>query len=179
MKTSQSIRAQIDAVSPELRIARNHTLAAQMAVSQLEALASVALLSHRGGEDLSNPANGISTILSFARSDAGRDLAAARIVLNLLEASTEFKSAFAILNPLHQELAEAVEREEAEARDERLALAAVEAAEQAARAKVEARIQADPNVVKARAALAGVKRLGQPLDPEAEDIARELAADLL
>jgi collagenase-like PrtC family protease len=50
--------------------------------------------------------------------------------------------------------------------------------EQVARAKVEAKILADPAVVKARADLSKVRRLGQPLDPEAEDIARELAADL-
>jgi hypothetical protein len=161
---SQFIRDQIDGIAADRRIAYVHTLAARMAVGQLEGQARAALLNFRGGEDLANPANTVGTILSFARSDAGRDLAAARIVLNLLESSTEFKSAFAILNPLHQELAEAVEREAAEAHDERLALAAVEAAELAARAKVEARIQADPAVTKARQALAGIRRLGEPLN---------------
>jgi prophage DNA circulation protein len=161
---SQFIRDQIDGIAADRRIAYVHTLAARMAVGQLEGQARAALLNFRGGEDLANPANTVGTILSFARSDAGRDLAAARIVLNLLEASPEFAEAATILNPLHQELAEAVEREAAEAHDERLALAAVEAAEQAAREKLAAKVQADPAVQRAKADLSKIRRLGEPLD---------------
>ena len=166
---SQFIRDQIAGFDADRRIAYVRTFAARLAVRQLEGQARVALVNFRGGEDLDRPQNNVGSILSFARSDAGRDLAAARIVLDLLEASAEFREAAATLDPLHQELAAAVEREAAEARKTREAEAAVEAAEAAAREKIEGKVQADPNVQKAREALASIRRLGQPLDVLAED----------
>lgn len=175
MKTSEQIRAEIAAVPPEIRVAYVHTLAARLAVQGFERTAAVSLLNFRGGEDLANPANNVSNVIAFARSDAGRDLAAARITLDLLEGSPEFKEASAILDPLEAALAAAVERELAEDHAHRLAEVAVEEAEEAARVKLAAKIGDDPQVKKAKAALAGIKRLGQPL--EEIDPALELAAD--
>lgn len=174
--TSEEIRTEIAAVSPDLAVAWVNTHAARLAVQQLEGQARVALLSFRGGEDLATPANNVGTALSFARSDSGRDLAAARIVRDLLEASPEFKEASAILDPLHESLVAAEAQERKELHRLLQAEAALADAEQAARLKLEAKIKDDPSVTKARAALSGIKRLGKTM-ADLEDPALELAQD--
>ena len=166
---SQFIRDQIAGIAADRRIAYVNTFAARLAVRQLEGQARVALVNFRGCEDLDRPQNNVGSILSFARSDAGRDLAAARIVLDLLEASAEFTESAATLDPLHAALAEAVERELAAAHKHRMAEVAVEEAQEAARQELLAKIDSAPGVVKAKADLSKLRRLGQPLDVLAED----------
>ena len=45
--------------------------------------------------------------------------------------------------------------------------------------KLEAKIQADPGVVRARANLAGIRRLGQPLDQVPHDSGESMALNNL
>ena len=168
MKTSNQIREEIGSIDNDLRLIHTRVAAARLAIAQLSKTAIVSLAFARGGED-DNPANHVAPVLAFCRSDAGRDLAAATVVLGVLEADPAFSEARAALDPLHQELAAAVEREAAEAHEERKATAALAEAEAAAREKIEGKVQADPNVQKARQALASIRRLGQPLDVLAED----------
>ena len=168
MKTSKEIRESIGSVDSDLRLIHTRVAAAHLAVEQLRKTAIISLAFAKGGED-DNPGNQVGAIIAFAQSNAGRDLAAASVVLEVLESDPAFIEAKAILDPLHAALAEAVERELAAAHKHRVAEVAVEEAQEAARQELLAKIDSAPGVVKAKADLSKLRRLGQPLDVLAGD----------
>jgi hypothetical protein len=176
MTTILDPRDRLASVPNHLRLA--HARASALRAYAAELQAPVLIATEGGGiGDTVTPSNNLSALVALSRSQPVTDLLAAERLLALIEDSADYKEAVVVVEPLLALAAQDVaEIEEAE-RKEREALAALNDAEQTARVKLEGKIAADPAVVKAKANLAGIKRLGQPLDPEPEGIARELAAD--
>ena len=130
--------------------------------------------------DIKNPQNSLNTLENIALSKDGVELAGREFMLKLLENSPEFAEASAVMTPalalIDSDLAQLERANELEGDAIRAEEAAREAAEGRHAAKLAAEIAKDPKVIAARAALAGVKRLGQPLDELASD-AEELRQD--
>lgn len=163
MRTSEEIRAEIAGVQIELRLIHARRRAADIIIDQAKRLAEIELCQHRGGEKLDDPNDHATALVAWTRSDAGAELANAMAVRDFLEELPTLAEARKVLDPLHQELAEAIEAERQAEAEHRAAEKAVADAEGAAREKALAKIDQDPKVKKAREALAGIKRLGEPL----------------
>lgn len=165
------------AVPNHLRLAHARALALRSWIAELEAPLRIGI-EGGGVGDVNNPGNNLPPLVALARASQASDLIAAERLLALIEASFDHIEAVLVIEPL-LELAAADVAEIAEAeRKEREALAALDDAEAAARVKLEAKIASDPAVARAKADLSKIRRLGRPLDDEASDVARELAADL-
>jgi hypothetical protein len=119
------------------------------------------------GYDLTNVHNNGANLVAFSRSQSGNDLVNARTLLAIIEASPEYAEALSIMQPVLKAIAADVAQEDAALEREREVNQALADAEAAARAQAEAdlqnRIDSDPQVKAARKALAGIKRLGEPL----------------
>ena len=130
--------------------------------------------------DIRNPQNSLNTLETLALSKDAVELAGREFMLKLLENSPEFAEASAVMIPalalVDSDLAEIERLNALEGDAIRAEESAREAAEGRHAAKLAAEIAKDPAVVKARAALAGVKRLGEPLGEMASD-AEDLRAD--
>jgi small-conductance mechanosensitive channel len=104
-----------------------------------------------------NISNSSSHIFHHVRSDQFAEFQAIKTALEISEESAEFKEAFAITDPLVQE----VRRLEQQLQDERTragqALHALNEVEQAARAAAEEKLANDPKVKAAREALAAAQ----------------------
>ena len=168
--TSTELRQSVYSHSPDARRARQNLIAIRGEIQRIGGLMQFQLTS-TAGTSPDEPA-----IVSVAASDTldvlGRYHIAEKLIVESAIA-TEIPG----IDALYAQIAEVEAREAEAATAAQAAQNALEEAEVAARAKLEAKIQADPGVVKARANLAGIKRLGQPLDPEPLDLDRELVAD--
>jgi hypothetical protein len=170
-------KERLNDVSALHRICYLRRAALQEHIEELESPLITALVGGGSG-DLNVPQNNLSGIVSLFHSDALGMLAKAREAMRLLEASQDFLDAVKVMEPL----LELVAADNAEIEEHRRLMGeasnaereALEAARTKAEAKIAAEVDRDPRVIKAREALAGIKRLGKPL----EDAARELAADL-
>lgn len=164
----------LESVPARLRLAHARAVALRAWIAELQIPIMIGI-EHGGTGDPRNPVNNLNNLHSIARSTQVAELLAAERVLALIEASADYKEAVPVIEPLLALCAQdAAEIEEAD-RKKREAEAALSEAERVAAEKLAAKVQADPAVVKARQALAGIKRLGVPL--EDTDAALELAAD--
>jgi hypothetical protein len=171
-KTSEQIREAMRSVNIHARVTFGRHRLVMLEIDRAKVAVNVGLLYHQGAGDPDQMPLG-----GYLDNPVVRQLSELKILRELIEESPQFAEAVEKLVPLHAEL-EAAEAREAEAAVvESAARIALEAAEEAAREKLAAKVQADPNVQKARQALAGIRRLGQPLDPEPVDADRELLAD--
>ncbi len=163
--TSTELRQSVYSHSPDARRARQNLIAIREEIQRIGGLMQFQLTT-TGGTEPDQP-----QIVSVAASDTLDVLGRYHIAEKLIVESA-VAAEIPALDALFAEIAEAEAREAEAATAAQAAQNALEEAEEAARLKLEAKIQADPGVVKARAALAGIKRLGQPLDLD-----RELVAD--
>jgi hypothetical protein len=166
--TSTELRQSVYSRSPDARRARQNLIAIRGEIERIGALMQFQLTT-TGGTEPDQP-----QIVSVAASDTLDVLARYHIAERLILESA-IAAEIPAIDALYAEIAEAEAREAEAATAAQAAQNALEEAEEAARVKLEAKIATDPGVVKARANLAGIKRLGQPLDPEPLD--RELVAD--
>jgi hypothetical protein len=173
IRTSEEIRDAIRSTDIHARVSFGRHRLVLQEIERATIDIGVGLLFHQGAGDPDQMPLG-----GYLDNPVVRHLSELKTLREIIEQSPQFAEATKRLVPLHAELAEAEAREAEAATAAQNAENAVEAAEEAARVKLLAKVDADPGVQKARANLAGIKRLGQPLDPEPEDIARELAADL-
>ena len=171
-KTSEQIREAMRSVNIHARVTFGRHRVVLQEIERARVAVNVGLLYHQGvGDPDQMPLGG------YLDNPVVRHLSELKVLRELIEESPQFAEAVEKLVPLHAELEAAEAREAEAAAVESAARIALEAAEEAAREKLAAKVQADPNVQKARQALAGIRRLGQPLDPEAVDADRELLAD--
>jgi hypothetical protein len=168
--TSTELRQSVYSHNPNVRRARQNLIAVRAEIERIGALMQFQLTT-TGGTEPDQP-----QIVSVAASDTldvlGRYHIAERLILE-----SAIAAEIPALDALYTQIAEAEAREAEAATAAQAAQNALEEAEEAARVKLEAKIATDPGVVKARANLAGIKRLGQPLDSEPLDLDRELIAD--
>jgi hypothetical protein len=176
MNAIQDPLNRLEAVPARLRLAHIRATALRGHIAELEIPAMIGIENGGTGDTL-NPSNNLNALVSIGAASQVTQLIAAEKLLALIEKSADFIEAVPLIEPLLElAAADVAEIEEAD-RKQREAETALDDAERAAREKLAAKVQADPNVQKARQALAGIRRLGRPLDREAEDIARELATD--
>jgi len=166
--TSIELRQTVYSHSPDARRARQNLIAIRGEIERIGALMQFQLTT-TGGTEPDQP-----QIVSVAASDTLDVLARYHIAERLILESA-IAAEIPAIDALYAEIAAAEAREAEAATAAQAAQNALEEAEAVARVKLEAKIATDPGVVKARANLAGIKRLGQPLDPEPLD--RELVAD--
>jgi hypothetical protein len=167
IRTSEEIRDAIRSTDIHARVSFGRHRLVLQEIERATIDIGVGLLFHQGAGDPDQMPLG-----GYLDNPVVRHLSELKTLREIIEQSPQFAEATKRLVPLHAELAEAEARESEAATAAQAAQSALEEAEEAARLKLEAKIQADPGVVKARAALAGIKRLGQPLDLD-----RELVAD--
>jgi hypothetical protein len=172
IRTSQEIRGAIRSVNIHTRTTFGRHKLVVLEIDRVTIDIGVTLLNHQGVGDPDQMAIG-----GHLDNPVVRHLSELKTLREIIEESPQFAEATEKLVPLYAELDAALVREQEAAVAAAAAKAALDEAEAAARVKLEAKIQADPGVVKARANLAGIKRLGQPLDPEPLDLDRELVAD--
>ncbi len=167
-RTSEQIREALAAVNTNARVAFSRGRTIRDEVEKTENALLVSLVRHEGHGDPDAMSLG-----EFIGSPVVKRLGDLKLLLGLIEASPEHDLAVREIIPLHAELAAALEKEDAEAAALSAASHAVVEAEESAKLKLLAKIEADPAVVKAKANLAGIKRLGVPL--ESADHARFLS----
>ena len=167
-RTSQEIRDAVRSADIHARVTFGRHRLVVHEIDRAKIAIAVTLLNHQGVDDPDKM--GIGGHLDNA---VVRHLAELKVLREIIEESPQFAEAQRVLVPLHAELAEAGVREAEAATAAQAARNALNEAEEAARVKLLAKVAADPGVQKARAALAGIKRLGQPLDPEPLDLDRD------
>jgi hypothetical protein len=150
MKTSSQIRAEIEALPAETRLAHVRHLAAKHRLQILTEIAASELLYIKGAEDLNNAANNGAAVAAFVKSDVGAELAAITAVVHLIEASEQYADAKDRLLPLlaQHEVAAAAEAAASAARH--AAAADLAEAEAAARQRLEAKLDSDAGVKAAK-----------------------------
>jgi hypothetical protein len=137
LRSSQAIRDQITPVPSYLRRARVVLLGARKDAQQAASVIANGLIYNDSG-DLDEPASG-------AYLDLGKNLteaASLAFFVQALEADETVQEAMALLEPLYQEHAEAIERERIAAAQERAARQEREDRKAAALAKAAAEIEA-------------------------------------
>jgi hypothetical protein len=169
--TSDQLRQSISAHNPDARRARQNLITLRAEIARYEFSLGFELTNAGSGHP-DEPRTGWVN-----QSEVLDSLARYQLAERLILASPVAETQIPALDALFAEIAAAEAREAEAAAVESAARIAVEAAEESARLKLLAKVAADPSVVKARANLAGIKRLGQPLDPEPLDLDRELIAD--
>ena len=176
MNAIQDPLNRLEAVPARFRLAHTRATALRGHIAELEIPVMIGI-ENGGAGDTTNPSNNLNALVSIGAASQVTQLIAAEKLLALIEKSADYREAVPLIEPLLELAAADVAGIEEAARKQREAETALDDAERAAREKLAAKVQADPNVQKARQALAGIRRLGQPLDPEPVDADRELLAD--
>jgi len=163
MNTIQDPLDRLASIPSRLRLAHARATALRGWIAELEAPLRSGI-SGGGVGDVNNPSNNLPALVALARASQSSDIVAAEKLLALIEKSTDYIEAVLVIPPLLELAAQDVAGIAEAERQEREALAALDDAERVAREKLAAGIQADPAVTKARQALAGIRRLGEPLN---------------
>jgi hypothetical protein len=174
IRTSEEIRDAIRSTDIHARVSFGRHRLVLQEIERATIDIGVGLLFHQGAGDPDQMPLG-----GYLDNPVVRHLSELKTLREIIEQSPQFAEATKRLVPLHAELAEAEARESEAATAAQAAQNALEEAEVAARLKLEAKIATDPGVVKARANLAGIKRLGQPLDQVPHDSGESMALNNL
>ena len=158
-RSSEAIKAEIEAAPIEARHCRNIYLAAEIDATEAERFCVVHAIALRGGDFSDNLDNNRAVFLRLG--DQLRKATDARNLCNLLAASPEVVEARAKLDPLHAELEAAQAREQLEAQQAAQAQQGVADATALARADLEARIAQHPLVIEAQKKAAPFYRRGE------------------
>ena len=149
-------RGRLESVRPDLRLIHARATALRVYVEQLQRPLFFEA-AFAGTADLVNIENNVSFCHGTATSPAMQNLLGGKELLRLLEASDVFHEAAAIIDPLLALCAADVAEDQAAAKAAADARVALAAAEEAAREKLLAKVESDPAVAKARAALDAIK----------------------
>lgn len=153
--TIQDPRNRLGPVPAHLRLSHIKAIGLRQFIAEIKT--ALLIQSETGGiGDLTIPSNNVSALYSLARSQQVADLIAVERLLALIEASADHQEAVSVIEPLlalaAQDVADIASAEVAR----REAETALTEAEQAARQKLLAKVDADPAVKAARAKLDSV-----------------------
>ena len=147
-RSSAAIRAEIESAPIEARHCRNIHLAAELDATDAERFCVFHATVFKGGDFSDVLDNNRGTYLKLG--DRLTTATAARNLANLLAESPEVIEARAMLDPLMEELSQALTREQIEAQQAAQAHQGVVDATAQARAELEAQIERHPLVVEAQ-----------------------------
>lgn len=158
-RSSAAIRAEIENLPIEARHCRNIALAAELDATDAERFCVFHATAFKGGDYSANIDNNRGMFIKLG--DQLRKATDARNLCNLLAASHEVIEARAKLDPLMEELSQALARERLEAAQAAQAHQGVVDATALARADLEAQIDNHPLVISAKKQVAPYHRRGE------------------